>query len=101
MEMISQGNPTEILLQISKEACAFHPFPRNLRGATIFASGLARIKTNKVLAQCLCSNCWEAQTPVVQYCMCLPDSQLEEMQSLHSGPGEWNPKHGNQCLGFS
>lgn len=43
---------------------------------SIFASGLARIKTNNFLAQCLCLNFWEAQTSVVQYCMRLPDSRL-------------------------
>ena len=43
---------------IPKEFEGSHPF---------FASGLAKMKTNKFLAQCLCLKFWEAQTSAVQY----------------------------------
>lgn len=103
MKITSQRSPTEILLGINR-------FPRkfvlsiHVQGIweepSIFASGLARIKTNTVLAEGLCSNFWEAQTSVVQDCVRLPDSPPGKMQRLHSGLGQWDPRHGNQCLRF-
>lgn len=73
-------------LQVSSEVCDFHPLPRNLRPAYIFASGLAKMKTNNLLAPCLFSNCREAWSLVIQCCLCLPGSQLREMQSV---PWPW------------
>lgn len=106
MKMTSPSNLTAIRCRFPvKSVISIHS--RGIWGQPyIFASGLAKMKTNNLLAQCLFSNCWEAWSLVIQCCMCLTVSQLREMQSV---PWPWavepqvqrsEPSLGS-CLGSS